>query len=96
MVESIYSPDLVRINIADKTEDDPCFSPASFAETLELFNLPDDISCQFVLNQAAHDLVLITCLLAGATQVSMTLVEECCIMLCRCSGLRFQMVFHDV
>ena len=23
MVESIYSPELVRINIADKTEDDP-------------------------------------------------------------------------
>ena len=57
MIESIfYSPDLVRINIAERTEDDPfmLLSPANFAlaETLELFNLPNDISCQFVLKSS--------------------------------------------
>ena len=55
MVESIYSPELVRINIADRTEDDPfMLQPGEFclAETLELFNLPDDISCQFVLKSS--------------------------------------------
>ena len=55
MVESIYSPDLVRINIADKTEDDPFMLQSGefcLAETLELFNLPDDISCQFVLKSS--------------------------------------------
>ena len=42
MVESIYSPELVRINIADKTEDDPFMLQSGefcLAETLELFNL---------------------------------------------------------
>jgi dCTP deaminase len=41
MVESIYSPDLVRISIADKTEDDPFMLQSGefcLAETLELFN----------------------------------------------------------
>ena len=55
MVESIYSPDLVRINIADRTEDDAfMLQPGEFclAETLELFNLPDDISSQFVLKSS--------------------------------------------
>ena len=55
MVESIYSSDLVRINIADKTEDEPfMLQPGEFclAETLELFNIPDDISCQFVLKSS--------------------------------------------
>ena len=55
MVESIYSPELVRINIADKTEDDPFMLQSGefcLAETLELFNLPDDISCQFVLKSS--------------------------------------------
>ena len=55
MVESIYSSDLVRINITDKTEDEPfMLQPGEFclAETLELFNIPDDISCQFVLKSS--------------------------------------------
>ena len=55
MVESIYSPDLVRINIADKTEDDPfMLQPSEFclAETLELFNLPDDICSTFLLKSS--------------------------------------------
>ena len=55
MIESIYSPELVRINISDKTEDDPfMLQPGEFclAETLELFDIPDDISCQFVLKSS--------------------------------------------
>ena len=55
MIESIYSPELVRINISDKTEYDPfMLQPGEFclAETLELFDIPDDISCQFVLKSS--------------------------------------------
>ena len=55
MVESIYSPELVRINIAERSENDPfMLQPGEFclAETLELFNLPDDISSQFVLKSS--------------------------------------------
>ena len=71
MVESIYSPELVRINIADKTEDDPFMLQSGefcLAETLELFNLPDDISCQFVLKSSRARDGLITFSLAGAIQ----------------------------
>ena len=42
MIESIYSPELVRIDISDKTEDDPFMvQPGDFllAETMEVFNL---------------------------------------------------------
>ena len=52
MIESIYSPELVRIDISDRTEDEPFMLQSGefcLAETLELFNLPNDISCQFVL-----------------------------------------------
>jgi len=55
MIESIYSPELVRIDISDRTEDEPfMLQPGEFclAETLELFNLPNDISCQFVLKSS--------------------------------------------
>ena len=55
MVESIYSLELLRINIAERSEDDPfMLQPGEFclAETLELFNLPDDISSQFVLKSS--------------------------------------------
>ena len=55
MVESIYSPELVRIDISDKTEDEPFMLQSGefcLAETLELFNLPDDISAQFVLKSS--------------------------------------------
>ena len=55
MVESIYSPDLVRINIADKTEDDPFMLQSGefcLAETLELFNLPEDICSTFLLKSS--------------------------------------------
>ena len=71
MVESIYSPDLIKIDISDKTEDDPFMLQSGefcLAETRELFNLPNDISCQFVPSQAVQEMVLITCLLAGAIQ----------------------------
>ena len=55
MVESIYGPELVRVDISHRTEDDPFkLHPGEFclAETFELFNLPDDISCQFVLKSS--------------------------------------------
>ena len=55
MVESIYSSELVRINIAERTEDDPFMLQSGefcLAETRELFNLPNDISCQFVLKSS--------------------------------------------
>jgi|TARA_R100000084_G_scaffold85461_1_gene40386 dCTP deaminase len=55
MIESIYSPELIRIDISEKTEDDPFMvQPGDFllAETIEVFNLPDDISAQFVLKSS--------------------------------------------
>jgi len=55
MVENICDPELLRIDISDRTEDDPfMLQPGEFclAETLELFNIPDDISCQFVLKSS--------------------------------------------
>jgi len=55
MIESMYQEELLRLDISDKTEDDPyLFMPGHFclAETLELFNLPDDISAQFVLKSS--------------------------------------------
>ena len=55
MIESIYSPELIRIDISDRTEDEPfMLQPGEFclAETLELFNLPNDISCQFTVSRA--------------------------------------------
>ena len=55
MVENICDPELIRIDISDKTEDDPfMLQPGEFclAETLELFDIPDDISCQFVLKSS--------------------------------------------
>jgi dCTP deaminase len=48
MIESIYSSELVRINIADRTEDDPFMLQSGefcLAETLELFNLPEQSIC---------------------------------------------------
>ena len=55
MIESIYSPELIRIDISDRTEDEPFMLQSGefcLAETLELFNIPDDISCQFVLKSS--------------------------------------------
>ena len=55
MVENICDPELLRIDISDKTADDPfILQPGEFclAETLELFDIPDDISAQFVLKSS--------------------------------------------
>ena len=55
MVENIVDPELLRIDISDRTKDDPYWlQPGEFclAETLEIFNIPDDISSQFVLKSS--------------------------------------------
>ena len=55
MVENICDPELLRIDISDKTADDPfMLQPGEFclAETLELFNLPDDICSTFLLKSS--------------------------------------------
>jgi dCTP deaminase len=55
MIESIYSPDLVRINIAERTEDDPFMLQSGefcLAETLEFFNLPEDLCGTFLLKSS--------------------------------------------
>ena len=43
MVENICDPELIRVDISGRTEDDPfMLQPGEFclAETLELFNIP--------------------------------------------------------
>ena len=55
MIETMYQEDLVRLDISKRTEDDPyLLMPGHFclAETLEIFNIPDDISSQFVLKSS--------------------------------------------
>ena len=55
MIESMYQEDLLRMDISNRTEDAPyLLMPGHFclAETCELFNLPDDISAQFVLKSS--------------------------------------------
>ena len=55
MVESIYSPELIRVDISHYNEEEPYrLEPGEFclAETRELFNLPEDISAQFVLKSS--------------------------------------------
>ena len=55
MVESIYSPELVRVDISHRTEDDPFMlhpGEVCLAETRESFNLPTDLSAQFVLKSS--------------------------------------------
>ena len=55
MIETMYQEDLLRLDISGKTKDDPyLLMPGHFclAETVELFNLPDDISAQFVLKSS--------------------------------------------
>ena len=55
MIESIYSPELIRVDISDATEDNPFMvQPGDFllAETMEIFNLPEDVSAQFVLKSS--------------------------------------------
>lgn len=55
MVESIYSPELIRINISGKTEDEPfLLQPGEFClgETLEQFAIPDDLCSTFLLKSS--------------------------------------------
>ena len=55
MVENICDPELIRVDISGRTEDDPfMLQPGEFclAETLELFNLPDDICSTFLLKSS--------------------------------------------
>ena len=55
MIESMYQEELLRMDISNRTEDAPyLLMPGHFclAETLEIFNIPDDISCQFVLKSS--------------------------------------------
>jgi len=55
MAESPTHKDLFRVDITKATKDDPyMLSPSSFclAETRECFNLPEDISAQFVLKSS--------------------------------------------
>jgi len=55
MVENVFRPEMERLDISNKTEHDPhMLHPGEFclAETLELFNLPEDISAQFVLKSS--------------------------------------------
>ena len=55
MIEVADTPELQRVDISGRTEDNPYFlQPGEFclAETIETFNLPDTISCQFVLKSS--------------------------------------------
>jgi len=55
MIESTESPELKRIDISGKTKNDPyLLLPSEFclAETLEQWDIPADISCQFVLKSS--------------------------------------------
>lgn len=55
MVEVREQPELMRIDISDRTEDDPYLllpGEVCLAETVEQFNLPENISAQFVLKSS--------------------------------------------
>lgn len=55
MVEVREQPELMRIDISDRTEDDPYLllpGEVCLAETVEQFNLPDNISAEFVLKSS--------------------------------------------
>ena len=55
MVEIMYQEDLLRVDISGKTEDDPYkLLPGHFclAETLEFFNLSDDLCSTFLLKSS--------------------------------------------
>jgi len=55
MIEVMDSPELIRIDISDRDEQNPyLLLPGDFclAETVEVFHLPDDVSAQFVLKSS--------------------------------------------
>ncbi len=104
MVEVDDGP-LLKVNISNKTKDNPYYiEPGIFclAETCELFNIPDDISAQFVLKSSrARD--GLNHLLAGwcdpgwhGSRLTLELKNECKFRrLALYPGLKIgQMVFH--
>lgn len=55
MVESVASPELVRVDISDCTKDSPyLLAPGAWvlAETWETFNMPDDVAALFFLKSS--------------------------------------------
>ncbi len=71
MVENICDPELIRVDISGRTEvTRSCCSRVSFAwlKHLSCLTSPTTSAANLYSSQAAHDLVLITCLLAGAIQ----------------------------
>lgn len=55
MIEVRDQPELMRIDISERTEDEPYLllpGEVCLAETIEQFNLPDDISAEFVLKSS--------------------------------------------
>ena len=71
MIEVSDKRELIEIDISDRAKEDPYYlAPSEFvlAETVETFNLPDDISAQFVLKSVAPERGRIICWLVGAIQ----------------------------
>jgi dCTP deaminase len=55
MIEVRDQPELMRIDISERTEDDPYLllpGEVCLAETIEQFDLPDDVSAEFVLKSS--------------------------------------------
>lgn len=55
MIEVRDQPELMRIDISERTENEPYLllpGEVCLAETIEQFNLPDDISAEFVLKSS--------------------------------------------
>ena len=55
MIEVRNQPELMRIDISERTENEPYLllpGEVCLAETIEQFNLPDDISAEFVLKSS--------------------------------------------
>jgi len=107
MIESIQTPELQRIDISDRTQDDPYLLLSGefcLAETLERFDLPEDVSAQFVLKSSRAREGL-NHLLAGwcdpgwhGSKLTLELKNERTHHpLPLCPGLKIgQMVFHEM
>lgn len=55
MIEVCDQPELMRIDISERTENDPYLllpGEVCLAETIEQFDLPDDVSAEFVLKSS--------------------------------------------
>ena len=71
MIESIYSPELIRIDISDRTEDEPfMLQPGEFAwlKHLSCLTCPTTSAANLYSSQAVQEMALITFSLAGAIQ----------------------------